>query len=172
MADANSAVFVRATITTPAGAFLTNVSLPHLSGGLFGADYTFTTPGHFSVVFRAYIDAPYTIPAQYDIEAEQVEVTPALSTEIWDSLLSAHMGTNSMGEAMSLMRGLMQHNFILDNTTHNGKGLLTAGRIRIFPTAADVDAETNTLATYDVVTTPELAPNDNLTQRYRVKRLP
>ncbi len=48
-----------------------------------------------------------------------------------------------MADDVRLIMGLVQHNFVLDNTTYNTAGLMTSGRIRIFATKALADLATD-----------------------------
>lgn len=58
--------------------------------------------------------------------------------------IAAHLVTQAALTAqnveIAIIAGLVQQNFILDTTTYNGSGLLTAGRVRIFDSAANVPA--------------------------------
>lgn len=150
LADGATDQYAQAKVYDQAGSLLATVSLPHIAGGLYGADWTPAAVGHVAAVFTVFTDSGFTTPASYDKQGEDIEVTTTLSTELLDSLLEDHLVADSVGESFSLIRGLVQHNFMLDNPTYNADGLLTAARIRIFPTAADTDAETNALATYAV----------------------
>ena len=42
-----------------------------------------------------------------------------------------------------MMAGLMQSNYVLDQTIYNASGVLTSARIRIFPNSASASAATN-----------------------------
>ena len=64
------------------------------------------------------------------------------AASILDALLSGHFLPDSVGEALALIRGMTQSNYVLDNTTYNASGLLTAGRMRIFPSAVSAAAAT------------------------------
>jgi hypothetical protein len=62
------------------------------------------------------------------------------SADLLDSLLSGHFTADSVGEALQLIRGMVQQNYMLDQTTFNASGLMTSGRIRIFSTKSEVDS--------------------------------
>lgn len=172
MADGNTAVYPRGVVYNSAGGVVTTIDLTHLAAGLYTASYTFVTTGHFTISFAVYSDSGHTTLAAYDRDAEDVEVTVSVSAELWDALVEDHLGTDSMGEAMAIIRGMTQQNFILDQTVHNGKGLMTSGRIRIFKNKTDTDNETSPIATYTIATTPVIAPNDGFAQKYKVTRNP
>ena len=112
------------------------------------------------------------------VEGIDAGVSAALVDAVWDEVVSssAHFGTDSAGEGIVLARGLMQQNFVLDNTVYNAEGLLTAGRIRIFATAAataaaTVDAPTDegAIARFDITTTAETL-DPILARLYKVAR--
>lgn len=62
---------------------------------------------------------------------------------VWDEALAGHFTAGSAGLALFLAKGLSQCQFVLDNTTYDASGLMTAGRIRIFPDAATATAATD-----------------------------
>jgi len=209
LGDGSTTLFLRAEIFNPAGTSLGFTSLPHISGGLYGANFTFTVAGSFTGVFRVFTDAGFTIPAPgYDRFSETFDVTDALSIPtvaqiadgVWDEVLAGHLtaGTTgasldladnqaptaavvadavldelvndhltvgSLGEALALLKGLGAMNFVLDNTTYNGKGLLTAGRVRVFKDRTDAIAEVSPLAVITITGTAEISPNDHLGQK-------
>lgn len=84
--------------------------------------------------------------------------------------------TPFQGADIPIIRGLVQQNFLLDNTTHNSSGLLTTGRIRIFDIAANVPAAgggsetTGLLATFNISAVGEGA-NPGLVDFYRVVKV-
>ena len=96
----------------------------------------------------------------------------AIADAVWDESATAHQAADSTGAALSLALGLLQHNYVLDNTTYNSRGLLTAGRVRLFNSKADADAGTNAIATLTITGTAETAPDDNLGQSLKVTRDP
>ena len=67
----------------------------------------------------------------------------ALADAVWDEALAGHFTAGSAGLALFLSKGLSQCNYILDNTTYDGAGMLTAGRIRVFPDAVTAAAATD-----------------------------
>lgn len=171
LADGNPAVFPRAVIRDSSGSPVATVDLAHIANGLYGGSYTFLVVGYYSVVYTMFADAGYTVPSPtYDIEAEEVEVTLALDDVIWDALLDDHLGANTMGEALALVRGLLQHNYVLDNTEYNSKGLLIGGRIRVFKNKTDTDAEVNPIAVFTITGLAETAPDDMLGKHLKVTR--
>lgn len=172
MANGNATVFPRAQVFSPAGASLGFAGLSHISGGLYGAPYTFASTGSHVVVYQIFADAGFVSPTGDDKEVAEVEVTETMETQVWEALLDNHLGAGTVGEAVAIVRGLMQHNYILDNTSYNAKGLLVGGRIRVFRNAADTIAEVSPLASFTIAGTAELSPDDNLGQKLRVTRDP
>ena len=77
---------------------------------------------------------------------------------------------------MSMILGLVQHNFFLDETTYNSAGLMVSGRIRIFPSKALTDAATDggtgegELATFQATSVAEPAPYDSLPTTYKMTK--
>lgn len=79
---------------------------------------------------------------------------------------------------LSVILGLVQQNFFLDETLYSSSGLLTSGRIRIFPNKTDTDAATDggtgegELASFRVTTVPNVSPLDCQPKTYKVTREP
>lgn len=74
---------------------------------------------------------------------------------IWDEVLSGHVTTGTAGLLAQLTAANAGGNVVIDNTTYDAAGMLTASRLRIFDTAAHASAatlggsaETGTLATF------------------------
>jgi hypothetical protein len=82
----------------------------------------------------------------------------------------------SAAEYFRLILGLVQQNYILDLTSYNAVGLLTAGRIRIFDTAANLPVTgggsetTGLLATYNITTVAKVGAADEV-DYYRVVKV-
>lgn len=77
-----------------------------------------------------------------DVAVSTRSTSAGTAAALLDELLSGHFTPDSVGEALSIIRGMVQSNYVLDNTTYNASGLLTSGRIRIFPNAASASAAT------------------------------
>ena len=102
----------------------------------------------------------------------------AVADAVWEELVADHYGTaGSAAEALAVIRGLVQQNFILDETTYNTSGLLTACRIRIYDSAANVPSTgggsetTGLLATYNVTAVAE-SGNAERVDYYRAVKAP
>jgi hypothetical protein len=81
-----------------------------------------------------------------DLTAEDVTIA------VWDAIPTSPV-TGSYGEHLVFALGLSKHNHRILTPTYNGDGLLTSAKVRIYPTRADVEANTNQLNEYDVVAT-------------------
>jgi hypothetical protein len=77
---------------------------------------------------------------------------------------------------LNIILGLVQNNFFLDQTVYNGAGLLTSGRIRLFPDKASTDAATDggtgegELASFLVTAVAEPVPAESLPATYKMTR--
>jgi len=67
----------------------------------------------------------------------------AIASAILDEVLAGHFVSDSVGEALTLIRGLLQQHYVLDATVYNSDDLLLGGRLRLFSSAALVDASTD-----------------------------
>ena len=100
----------------------------------------------------------------------------AIADAVWDEVLSEHSVVGTTGEAMMVIRGLVQQNFLLDSTAYNTKGLLVAGRIRIFGNKDDVLAATDggvgegEIATFNIQVANEASPDEDKVKMYKVTR--
>jgi hypothetical protein len=92
----------------------------------------------------------------------------AVQESILNALLSDFLQPETIGESLSLIRGLVQHNFQLENAVYSPGGVMTDAIIKIWDTAANVGTPTGLLATYQVSAT-EGAPGQ--TALHRVVRL-
>ena len=88
-----------------------------------------------------------------------------------------HFDADSVGEALTLIRGLDQQNFMIDNTSYNAANLLVGGRMRIFDTKVAADAATDggsgegEIASFTIATVGEGSGNV-LVKTYKVTRDP
>jgi len=85
-----------------------------------------------------------TVVARPLVTTDEVPPTAnEISDQVWDEVLSGHLSSNSTGLALFLAKGLAQSNYVLDNTTFDSAGMLTGGRIRIFPDSGTAGAATS-----------------------------
>lgn len=75
-ADGATYLFAEAEIYL-GSTLVTTLDLPHQSGGLYSANFTPTTPGHYSVVAQFYADAGHAVPAGYSTPGDEFNVTSA-----------------------------------------------------------------------------------------------
>lgn len=75
--------------------------------------------------------------------------------------------TTAVGGQLQRALGLTQENYRLSDTSYNGYGDLVQATCKIYPTAADLDADTNEVATYLI--TAVYDSENNLTS-YQFKR--
>lgn len=87
-----------------------------------------------------------TVVARPIVAIDDAIVTPptvgAIADQVWDEALSGHFTAGSTGLALFLSKGLSQCNYVLDQTTFDGDGMMTGGRIRIFADAAGANSAT------------------------------
>lgn len=113
-----------------------------------GLSQTRRITGYVGATKVATVDRPWaTVPDATSvfklvtISSGPLQIADAVPDAVWDSLMTSNMVAGSMGEAMRLMLGLTQNNFMLDSATYSGTDL-TDARIRIFADAAGVAAAT------------------------------
>lgn len=99
----------------------------------------------------------------------------AIADALLDELLTGHFISDSVGEALTLIRGLVQQNYMVDSTVFNAAGLMTSARFRIFQTDLQVDSATDggvgegEIATFTVDACAEPS-NNALLKFYKVTR--
>ena len=170
-ADGNPSLFPQARVYTAAGSLVATVNLAYLADGLYGVLYPFLTAGFFTVVYEFYDTPLHTTLAYYEKMTETIEVRATLPDQILDSILYNHLTAGSVGQALAIIKGLVQHNFRLDNQVYNSKGLLLTARLRIYKTRAEMaDPDVSIpLETIDIVDTPKAVPDDDLSEIYESK---
>lgn len=103
-----------------------------------------------------------------------------IADAILDELLSGHFTADSTGEALNLIRGLVQQNYMIDKTVFDTSGtvpFMTSARFRLFLNKADVDnaidgATNNEFAAYTVTATKEAGTGIPQLKTYKVTRDP
>jgi len=120
-ADGKVGLYARAQIYDSSGGFVTSVSLPAVSGGLYQSNYTPATEGYFSVLYQLFLDAGFTQDAGYEFQAEALDVS-SFRTNILRLL------------------GLLHENSVVDLQTYDGDGNLLTARIRAYDNATDATA--------------------------------
>ena len=75
-----------------------------------------------------------------------MSISPAQISEIasnlLDTSLSGHFLYDSVGEALTIIKGLVQQNYMVDQTSYNAAGLMTSARFRIFKDSIDISNAT------------------------------
>lgn len=159
------AFFLEISVTDSNGDFVTDLTVNYdirnsdtnvsvVSGSMTGEgnaykiEVTLSTEGQYRVL--------YTTPSGYENAIETIEIIPESSTTIaeavWNALISTHSTVGSFGELFKLVAGLCQSNYRIFNPVYSGTDM-TSATIKIYPSAADVNADTNSLASYLVTAT-------------------
>lgn len=118
------------------------------------SDNSLTTSGTLTNTGDIYIDTIsisvlgeyyvlYFTPTKHENGLETLIVQTSDINDIQDSL-------DNLATKLIKVLGLVQSNYRLNNLVYNTDGCLTSGKISIYPTAGDVDAETNAIATYSI----------------------
>lgn len=100
------------------------VSIIELENGLYRVSFTPNVTGNWLLVIYHSTYFPYG-------KANDYECVDALFDDL------------------QLILGLVQHNFRIFSPTYDGERL-TSATIKIYPTASDVDSDTNVIATYSL----------------------
>jgi len=114
-------LFGRAKVYDISGSLVNTLNMSHIDNGLYGATHTFTTAGHYTVVYQLFLDAGFISTADYDIEAEAVEA-------------------NSDKTNILRILGLTHDNSVIDNHVYDIEGNLLQSRIRHYSTKAEAQA--------------------------------
>jgi len=101
---------------------LVSLDLTHIDGGLYGTTYTPDAEGWLSAVYQLFEDSARTVPADYDLESETIEVS---------------------SDKTNILRilGLLHHNAIVDEQAYNQAGKLTSARVRAWRTTAGMEIQ-------------------------------
>ena len=86
---------------------------------------------------------------------------------VLDEAVNEHSPNGSFGALLRRAAGMNQENYKLEDTTYVNE-LLTQAKIKIYPSAGDLDADTNVIATYQMDATFNM---DGTLNDYKVKRL-
>lgn len=119
--DGATTLFVQAKIYDAAGLLVTTIPLPHVVAGLYVASYTPPLEGLFTVVYRFFMDAGFTIPALYDAGVETLDV-------------------NSERTNILRLLGLLHENAVVDMNIYDSDENLTSARIRVYDSSANATA--------------------------------
>lgn len=75
-----------------------------------------------------------------------------IATHVWNSV-DTNVVAGTMGGLIGRLLGLTQENQFIDNTTHDVKGNMLTGRLRVYSLAASVGTDSNVIATYNITAT-------------------
>jgi ribosomal protein S24E len=130
-ADGRASLFARLNVYDTAGSLVATLAAAHLDEGLYTATWTPASEGMFTVVGRFFLDAMFTIDAEYERVAETVEVSTIKSK-------------------LSKILGLVHDNVVIDQHGYDGNGNLTTARLRTYDSSANAAAAgvTGHLKTY------------------------
>ena len=118
--DGRTDLFARVRVVDTLGSIITTLYPLHQTGGLYSVTWTSTIEGYYSAVYELFEDAGLVIPADYDRDAEVLEVSSDKTNII-------------------RLLGLHHENALLDSEVHVG-GRLTAARLRMYNSAANLAA--------------------------------
>jgi hypothetical protein len=170
LADGAGTFYPQAKIYDSVGTLVATINLTAQTAGIYGGAHTLSTPGYYTAHYVVYTDSGHSTPAAYDPEAEIIHVQEEhLPEDLLDVLLNDHLLSGTVGEALALIRGLVQHNFVLKNPTYNASGLMTAATIAIYKTKAELEADDPPFATFSVSAT-EVSGKPELAETYTVKK--
>ena len=119
-----------------------------IEGNAFKDSVLFDTLGQYRVL--------YTTPTKYENGLDQIEVVE----EITDDL-------SGIITKLNRLLGLTQENFRIFNPVYDARSNLLSGTMKIYPTAGDVDTDTNAIAEYEIISTY----NGIRMTGYKVKRV-
>lgn len=111
------------------------------------------------------------------------DVQTALTNQGYTSVRAALLDNldtaiSTLATDLTLVLGLVQHNFMLEQTVYNAAGLLTSAKMRLFTNKTDVDNATDggsgegEFATYQITVVAEVSPQEELPKTYKVAKLP
>jgi len=117
-------------------------------GNIYKVPYTFTQTGEYRI--------EYTTPLGYSNGMEEILV------------LEESQSPEIIVEKLNRILGLSQENYRVLNPVYDRFHNLVSSIIKIYPTSADVDADTNATASYQLTATY----NKTLMSSYKVNLLP
>jgi hypothetical protein len=157
--DGRTDLYARARVVDVAGAVITTVYPLHQTAGLYTATWTPPAEGYFSAVYDLYLDAGLTTLADYERNAEVIEVTSDKTN-------------------ITRLLGLHHENSLLDQQSYNENGRLAAARLRMYDSAATLAAAAATsplggtaglLYTWAVSATYDIS---NQSRTFQIARMP
>jgi len=156
--DGRTDLYARVRVIDTLGSIITTLYPLHQTGGLYSVTWTSTLEGYYSAVYELFEDAGLTIPADYDRDAEVLEVSSDKTNII-------------------RLLGLHHENALLDQEIHVG-GRLTSARLRMYNSAANLAAAAATSplgGTTGLLFTWQIAAaydGMNLSKTFQIARVP
>ena len=99
-------------------------------------------------------------------DAEAGSSPSAIAEAVWNELTNGS-GSDSFGDLIKRIAGLCQENYRIINPSYDASNNLISGTIKIYPSASDVDTDTNAIAQYTI--TASYNASGNMTG-YKVKK--
>lgn len=149
--------------------------------GFYGAPVNVSAVGtvEYVVLIKVLVGFTETITVDTVSIASATSVDySAIADAVWDEILSGtmHFAPGTTGEALLLVKGLVQHNFVMDQTIYNTKGLMQSARLRVFSNKTEVLTATDgglcegEIGIFNVTVESEMCPDDDRVKTYRVVR--
>lgn len=145
--DRASGLYPRARVIDKTGAQVSpvlNLAEAPAWSGLYQAEWLTPSAGDFSVVFEVWMDAGYTIAADYDAAVEHLRVLDPDDAvdNILDAALAGHLTAGTVGEALKIAFAEGGGATRDDALTWDANDRPLTMRRRIFPDAATAAAST------------------------------
>ena len=123
--DGRTDLFARVRLVDVTGATADTLYPLHQTGGLYSVTWTPAVEGYFSAVYDLYVDPALMVQADYERNAEVVEVSSDKTN-------------------ITRLLGLHHENSLLDQQIYTGNGRLATARLRMYDSAASLAAASAT----------------------------
>lgn len=87
------------------------------------------------------------------VNSDGIVSNAGVADSVWEEPLSGHSPEDSAANMIKRILGLSHENFRVLNGAHDGDGNLISADIKVYPSRADADANTNSIATYAMTAT-------------------
>jgi len=150
--DGRTDLHARVRVIDGAGAITDTLFPAHQVTGLYAVTWTPAIEGYFSAVYELFLDVGLTIPAEYERDAEVVEVS---------------------SDKTNILRllGLAHENSLLDQQVYGANNRLASARLRMYNSAANCAAAgvTGLLFTWQISATYNIS---NQSETFKIERVP